>query len=749
MNDRCWIKSPLDSGFSSVTFSKDVDIFNNIKKAIFCVSAVGLYVADINSQKVGDRLLTPGYTDYTNRLFYQTYDVTEMLDEHNTISITVAPGWAVGHFGCFGDTGLYADHMSTWGVLEITYVNDSTDIIFTDETWNVYTSKTTFSGIYDGETVDHTHIPQFLGKAVLDTVGFNLVEDNGSPIKEQEIIAPLKLITTPKGEHVLDFGQNMAGYVSLNIKGNKGERVVLSFGEVLDNRGNFYNENYRAAKNCITYILSGENDYFKPHFSFQGFRYVRIDEYPNKPIDINCFRAIAVHSDMIRTSNFICGNTKINQLYHNIVWGQKSNYVDVPTDCPQRNERLGWTGDTQVFTHIAAINYDVRRFFQKWLCDLRLTQYEDGAIPGICPDSFGKGQYTRISAGWGDVATITPWTLYMIYGDRSFLEDNYEMMKRWVEYIRRTGDNEYLWLSGYHYGDWLAMDAGEDSYVGATSNDLIASAFFINSIDILIKAGEILEKDVSEYKELHKKAIEEFHTYFMDNGMPKEELPFTEMAPEINEGTVDTVRKGITQTAIVLILHFNICYDTEREKLINKLEELIHNCGDRMSTGFLGTPYILHVLSNNGKSELAYKLLFNEKNPSWLYSVNNGATTMWEHWNGIKEDGSFWSTDMNSFNHYAYGAVGDWLYETIAGIRIAEEGYKKIVLRPMPDKRIGFVNSSIDTVNGTIVSNWYYCNECIHFEFIVPEGINARVMLPNGYVEDVCGGAYRYSTEVQ
>ena len=451
---------------------------------------------------------------------------------------------------------------------------------------------------------------------------------------------------------------------------------------------------------------------------------------------------------MERTGRFVCGNDRINQLYHNIIWGQKGNYLDIPTDCPQRDERLGWTGDAQVFCRTAATNFDVRKFFKKWLGDLRLEQYENGAIAGVCPEKMGNGYRTRISAGWGDVATIVPWTLYEVYGDESFLSENFEMMKKWVGYMRSTGPEEYLWLTGYHYGDWLAMDAGEDSYVGATSVDLIATAFYAYSTSLVIKAGKVIGEDVSEYEELYANVVKRFREYFMENGMPREELPFTEIIPAGKTSVVDRLRKGVTQTAITLILCFELCLPEEREALTEKLCELIKDYGNRMSCGFLGAPYLLHTLSECGEHDVAYTLFFQNQNPSWLYSVDHGATTIWEHWNGIKEDGSFWSTAMNSFNHYAYGSVAEWMYGTVAGIKQTDVGYKSIRLAPVPDKRLGFVRCAIESVSGRIESHWYYTSDKIIFEFTVPAGVTADIVLPNGYTETVGGGSYSYSVKL-
>ena len=748
MKKKQWIQAPHKTDFAAVSFRQSFSPKGEVASAVLYVSAVGVYNAFLNGKKLGKAVLAPGWTSYRYRIQYQTLDVTAEITENNLLDVTVAPGWAVGKIGFRGDKSLYSDNVCAMAELWVTYRDGSEERIATDTDWDVYTTEVTFADHYDGETIDKTVTPEFLGKAKKGEHEFNVVPQVGPDILEMERLAPVSLINTPKGERVIDFGQNMTGYVSLRIKGKRGQRVVLSHGEVLDKDGNFYNANYRTAKNILTFVLSGEEDFFKPMYSFQGFRYVRIDEYPeDMEVDLSGFSAIVVHSEMQRTGRFACGDAKINQLYHNVIWGHKSNYLDVPTDCPQRNERLGWTGDTQVFCRTAAINYDVRKFFEKWLGDMRLEQGEDGSVRGVCPENFGGFYRTRIGAGWGDAATIVPWTLYEAYGDESFLSENFEMMRKWVEYMHHAGEEEFLWLGGFHYGDWLAMDAGEDSYVGATSNDLIASAFFAYSTDLLVRAGEVLGKDMSEYKTLYRNVRNAFRSYFMENGMPKKEFPLTEQI-QPGKKPSDSVREGMTQTAITLILHFNLCEEEERPALVSKLCELIDAWGGKMTTGFLGTPYILHVLSDNGRSDYAYKLFYAEENPSWLYSVNHGATTMWEHWNGIKEDGSFWSTDMNSFNHYAYGAVADWMYGKICGLEIVEPGYRKIRLAPVPSERLGFAKCAVDTVSGRVESHWYYADGRICFEFTVPQGVEAEICLPNGYRETVGGGSYCYSVAI-
>ena len=738
-----WITAPRDAGTAVLTYRRNFCPQKAVKQATLYTSAIGVYALFINGERVGKGVLTPGWTSYRHRVQYQTYDVTALLTESTRIELGVGQGWAVGCNGGGAKNHFYDDHTSVIACLDVIYTDGERETVVTDERWEVYTSEVLFSDNYNGETVDKTAPIERVGNAVLSEVKTSLVAQVGEWITEQERIAPVAIFRTPKGELVVDFGQNMTGYVEVRIKGSRGGRIVIHHAEVLDRDGSFYTDNYRAAKNEITYVLSGGEDLFKPTYSFQGFRYIRLTEFPFETAIPDMFRAIAVHSEMKRTGRFICGNEKINQLYHNIIWGQKSNYLDVPTDCPQRDERLGWTGDAQVFCRTAAINYDVEAFFAKWLGDMALDQTAAGAIPYVIP-SLGWGN--NGSAAWGDAACIIPWQLYLAYGNRTLLKTHFPMMKKWVEYMRGAGPEEYLWLGKRHFGDWLAMDAGEDSYTGATSKDLIASAFYAYSTSLLIKAGEVLGEDMREYRTLYANIRTAFRLYFMKNGMPKEEFPCTEVCQNGQQPN-DTMRRGVTQTAIVLILYFGLCEEFEKATLAAKLVELIRNNGMRMTTGFVGTPYLLHALSDNGYTDIAYSLLFQEKSPSWLYSVCHGATTMWEHWNSLKEDGSFWSTDMNSFNHYAYGAVFDWLFGVACGIKPVENApaYKEVAVAPHPDKRLGFANTSIDTRNGKICAHWYWKGDTVYYEYEIPNGITAHITLPSGYSVTVGGGNYLFA----
>ncbi|MBE6566062.1 MAG: alfa-L-rhamnosidase [Ruminococcaceae bacterium] len=739
MNRRAkWIMAPIDTEQAGIAFVRAFGAKKTVKKASLSVSAIGLYAAYINNKRVGNAVLAPGWTIYNERVQYQTYDVTALLDTSNTLSIEVGAGWAVGNIAW--GTKMFADQTSLVASLTILYTDGTREEIGTDTAWDVYTTSILYSDIYHGETVDKTAEIKHLGKAIRSNYKTKLVAQVGEFITEHERVAPVEIIRTPKGETVIDFGQEVTGYVEVRIKAERGARILLHHAEVLDKEGNFYTENLRHAKCEDLYICSGGEDVFKPSFSFQGFRYVRLSEFPTEAIDLDAFCAIVVHSDMKRTGYFRCGNEKINQLYHNVIWGQKGNYLDTPTDCPQRDERLGWTGDAQVFARTAAINFNVKKFFTKWLGEMAIEQRPNGGIPEFIPRcKKNRGEYVAVATGWADAACIIPWEIYLAYGDKKLLAEHYPMMRKWIMYLHYTGPEEFLWLGGDHYGDWLAMDHGEDSYKGATSTDLIASAFYANSVALLLKAEKALGYDTAKFEERYRKVVSAFREHYLPNGELRQ-------YPDLNPNGISDPPNE-TQTAYALVLKFGLCEEKDRQRFADRLAEMIRENGMRMTTGFLGTPYLLHALTENGHTDVAYELLFQEQNPSWLYSVNHGATTIWEHWNGIKEDGSFWSKDMNSFNHYAYGAVYDWIFGKAVGIEPMDDApaYREITLAPHPDRRLGFADGSIDTQFGTIRSHWYYKDDVVYYEFTIPAGVTAHLTLPSGRTETLGEGTYHFA----
>ncbi len=738
-----WIHSPKDIGDQAVSFQKEIRWKKEPVRVEVKATAIGVYNLVINGRKVGKQVLTPGWTSYRHRVQVQTYDVTKLMCKGGLAEIEVGRGWAVGTLGFTRTDHVYDEIVRAAAKITAYYADGTSETVVTDSAWDCYTHPVLYTDIYNGEVWDGTHHPEYLGRAVVSEKTYPTIPQVGEDIVPQERLKPVEVITTPKGEVVLDFGQNMTGWVELTVEGPKGGVIAFDHAEVLDKDGNFYNENYRSAKAYAKFILSGNEEVLAPHFTFYGFRYIRLLEYPYKKVDPAQFTAVVVHSDLKRTGDFHCGNALINQLYHNVIWGQKSNYLDIPTDCPQRDERLGWTGDAQVFCRTAAINYDVEKFFKKWLGDLALEQGEDGSVAGIVPYGL-LGRRTRISAAWGDAACICPWELYLAYGNKELLREHLPMMKKWVNYIHQTGSEELLWLDGFHYGDWLGMDAGDGIYMGATPEDLIGTAFFAYSCSLVIKAGHALGEDVAEYEALYPRIVAKFRECYIEDGKPT--VKGDALKNQYNAEKHPVVNPD-TQTARVLMLRFDLCTEEDRPCIAKDLAEMVIANGTHLTTGFVGTPYLLHVLAENGYEKLAYDLLLQETFPSWLFSVKQGATTMWEHWDGIKEDGSFWSKNMNSYNHYAYGCVYDWIFGVAAGIKVKEEGvgYEKITLKPVPDERLGHLTASIETRRGKLLSHWEYRPDgklCYRFE--IPEGCEAELTLPDGRRELLKAGVYQY-----
>ena len=735
MKNAYWIQPPTMK--TMPCFKKQVKLKEKVKKATLKITAMGFYKAYINEVSVTDNVFMPGWTSYLNRVQYQKYDVTKLIDNDFTLDILLGEGWG-GSTGLGWQDGKYPYfHPSLIFKLEITYVDGSKEVIVSDDTLDVYTSHILYSSIYNGEVQDETLPITYVGKACKTNIDSKIVKQQGEDIVEGEHIYPRSMFKTPKGELVIDFGQNFAGYININIKGNKGEKISYIPAEVLDKYGNFYNENYRAAKSYFSFTLTGNEDNFKPLFTFLGGRYIKLLEYPEN-ISLSNFKGILVHSKMKKTGHFICGNQKINQLYHNVVYGQLSNYIDVPTDCPQRDERLGWLGDAQVFCRTASINFDTHKFFSKWLTDMKLDQHEDGGVEGVAP--IVPGCYIPVASGWGDASVVCPWEIYLAYNDKKILKDNFSMMKKWLKYVLTQCEKPYIFEREPQYGDWLALDAPYGSYVGSTALGLIGTAFLAYSTSIIIKAGKIINEDVSEFEKLYVEIKKAYQNEFLENGLPKGHIA------KLNSNLPKT---PYTQTGIALTLHFNLCEEEDRAKLVDALVDLIKESGYRMTTGFLGTPYILHALSDNGRADIAYELLFQEKNPSWLYSINLGATTMWEHYDGINEEGDFWSKDMNSFNHYGYGAVYDWIFANSVGIKLVKPNYEEIYIKPLIDERLGFVEGGYETKYGKINVKWYFHDSSVIYEIEIPKNTTATVELIDKSTYKVGPGKYTFSRKIK
>lgn len=704
---------------------KEITLTKKIKSAIAYITALGLYEAYINGEKIGDSYFTPGWTSYGKRLQYQAYDVTSLLKAgENAIGTILGDGWYRGTLARKGRTDFYGKELGFFFQMEIEYTDGSKDRIISDESWKYSFGPILSSSIYHGETYDsrleetNWNTTDFTKDAawshvnLLHSTKWNLVTTLSPSVRKKEEFKSLKVITTPKGEKVIDFGQNLIGWVRVKAQGEAGTKITINHAEVLDKEGNFYTANLRSAKQENTYILKGnEIEEFEPHFSFQGFRYIKISGYPGE-INPENFIAVALYSDMQATGQFNTSNPLINQLQSNIQWGQKGNFLDVPTDCPQRDERLGWTGDAQAFFNTAAFNMNVAGFFRKWLQDLKADQRSDGHVPEVIPNFYGNSSFS--AAGWGDAATIIPWQFYVAYADTLILQEQYESMKAWVGYIQKESVNN-LWVKvERHYGDWLFFSPSDDLFGKAAVTDraLIAQAFYAYSVQNIVHTARVLgyTEDEVKYTVLLQKVKDAF----------------------VKEYTTETGKlTSNTQTAYVLALHFNLLPEHIRQQAAERLADNIKTYG-HITTGFLGTPYICHVLSRFGYTDIAYELLIRDKYPSWLYPITKGATTIWERWDGIRPDGSFQNVAMNSFNHYAYGAIGDWMYRKIAGINsdVTQPGYKHIVISPEIGGGLTSAMASLETLYGTVKSEWKIIGKEIELNIQIPVNTTATVHLP-------------------
>lgn len=732
-----WIEMPGDTNRYSPSphFRKEFSVEKSISKAVVYVTSHGWYELHINGSKVGDEVLTPGWTSYGKRLQYQTYDVTgQVVRGKNAIGAVLGDGWFRSTLGWGSNWAIYGKKLGLFMQLRIMYTDGTESLIVTDETWKCNNDGAIrMSDVYNGETYDATrkltgwNLPGFNenGWQPVNTAQykFNLVASEGAPIRKIEEIRPVKVFRSPKGSLLVDMGQNMVGWVRLKVTGPRGTTVKIRHAEVLDKYGEFYTANLRSAKCELNYTLAGTGEeVYEPRFTFMGFRYLEISGFPGTLTTAN-ITGIVVHSDMKPTGTWESSNKLLNQLQHNIRWGQKGNFVDVPTDCPQRDERLGWTGDAQAFCRTAAFNFDVASFFTKWLKDVALDQKQGGEIPDVIPDVLNRQDATSAapSAGWGDVGVIVPWTMYTVYGDKRLLETQYPSMKKWVEYIRSKAGDSHQWKGGSKYGDWLFYHPPVNSHTAAdgfTERDFIATAYYAYSACLLSEAAKVLgmTEDEKFYSDLFKKIKEVF----------------------IREYVTPAGRVGTcSQTSYVLALKFNLLPDHLRKAAAEFLVADIKGRGNHLSTGFLGTIYLNHVLSAEGHSDVAYDLLLQETYPSWIYPVKMGATTIWERWDGQKTDSTFQDAGMNSFNHYAYGAIGDWMYRVSAGIEALAPGYREILIQPVPSKKLSFSRASYESLYGTISSGWERKNGKILVTVKIPANTKASIKLPVDNVSEV------------
>lgn len=724
-----WITAP----FREPSYLCREFVAEQIEDATLYVMCRGLMEIYVNGQRVGEDYLDPGYSSYDLWEQVHTVKIGDYLQEgKNVIGFALGDGWYRGRLGYDGlYENNYGDRLMIMGELHLTDCNGNHTVIGTDDIFVSKKSPIRKTNIYDGEVYDAREETEHWCEESCDRSTWVPVTCCGSctngtkdrlrlPIRKQEVFTPM-ILYSPIGETILDFGQNMAGWVEGDVHLSKDACLELFYGEILQNDC-FYNENLRTAKEKYTFYSKGEKAHIRPYFTYYGFRYVKVVGEITEE-ELKSFRAYALYSDMDETCEVQTSNELVNRFISNVKWGQKGNFLDVPTDCPQRDERLGWTGDTQIFAATASYNMDTCAFYTKHMKDLRLEQEKlDGGIPFVVPYlktvSATSGLRRHSSCAWGDIATVLPWTMYLYYSDRGLLEEYYPMMKDWVGYIKQLDEESgarRLWTQGFHFADWLALDnyRNPDSPMGGTDPYYVASAWYAYSVHLTAKAAEVLGKteESSYYAGLFEEIRQAIQKeYFTESGRCA--IP--------------------TQTAKVLALQMELVPQQMRKRVAEDLVQQIRENDMKLETGFCGTPFLLKVLSDMEYDQEAYTLFLNEDIPGWLYEVRMGATTVWERWDSVMPDRSMNPKGMNSLNHYAYGAVMEWFYRVVCGIRVREKepGFRKIDLKPRPDRRLSWVNCTVDTVAGTYHSEWKITGDKIMYQFEIPTDREAFLTLP-------------------
>ncbi len=736
-------ESPVPMNFRYYYKLRDM----GMKRAWINITALGIYELFLNGKKVGNDYFTPGFTSYEHQIQYQSYEVKNLLEKENILGAVVAGGWAAGAFGNNKKSQISADRQALLCELHIEYEDGTCEVIGTNENWEV-TEEGNYRGAewYDGEVYDATvNIDDVQWKKASVTrprQEARLLAQYGCSVRKKEEKIPISIIESPDGETIYDFGQNFAGVIAAKIQGKKNQKIIFKHAEVLvDNK--LFTKSLRTAKATAIYVCSDGEQFYSPRLTYMGFRYVGVSGIKPENIQLSAF---VLYSDMELTGDFKCSNDMINQLQSNIRWGGKSNFVDIPTDCPQRDERLGWTGDIAVFAKTACYNFDMSRFLNKWLIDMRSEQGKGGGFPMVIPKA-GDNWPTMSSSCWGDSCILVPWAEYLSRGNIQLLKEQYPAMKKylkavkwWSSFASLTPDRKHIWSMPYHWGDWCAPEGNAKDWV--SKGKWIGTAYFANSCGIVSKIAEILgeTEDSKYYRRLRKNIIKAYRNVFTDGaGRLKKEF----------------------QTGYVLPLYFNMAQGMEKEEMVNNLVKLIKKSDNHLATGFPGTPYLLFALSDNNKSKEAYDLLLQTSCPSWLYAVKAGATTIWERWDALREDGTVnvselsgrktdeeTSGGMVSFNHYANGAVGDWLYRRVLGIEPISGGYKKFRIMPIPGGNLTYAKGCLMTPFGRIQSEWKIENNIFMIEVEIPVSTTYFLTLPDGNRVKLYSGKYHYSCKI-
>lgn len=734
-----WIASAISGGprtsAQAPYFRKSFVLPEGAVSARLYATALGIYECEINGRRVGDDVFAPGWNDYKKRVACQAYDVTAFLSEgENVVGAMLGDGWYCGHVGWFGRQQ-YGEKPALRAQLEVSFADGSRQVVATDGSWKTSAGPILESDLLMGEAYDARlelggwSRPQYDETSWLPVqeVESPAIEINtllGRPVRRAETLPVREIVSSSPGKRLCDFGQNFTGRVRLAVRGARGTHVTLRHGEMLDGRGQLYTENLRSARATDHYTLKGGGvETYEPRFTFHGFRFLELS-WSGGELEIDRVEGVVLQSELPSTGHFACSHPLLNQLEHNIRWGLKSNFLEVPTDCPQRDERLGWTGDAQVFVRTAAFHADVRLFFHKWMRDARDAQREEGSIPSFIPElPFGTQDG---GPAWSDATVICPWTIYLCYGDTRILENHYASMQRYIDFLVGAGKDlirshpEAVGCGAFAggYGDWLAID-GSKGLQGLTPKDLIGTAFLAHDAGLMARIAELVGKtaDAEKYRDLREKVVAAFCRRFV---------------------TEEGLMAGATQTAYVLALHFELLPEGRRGNAAKELARMIEKNGFHIATGFVGTPYICQALEDHGYLDTAYKLLEQETYPSWLFPVKNGATTIWERWDGWTPEKGFQDVGMNSFNHYAYGAIGAWMYRTVAGLELDpdEPGYRHVIFRPRPGGTITWAEASLDTPYGKTGIKWELKNDSLTAALDVPVNARATFSPPPGFAAE-------------